>query len=101
LRQRDRTLARPENYICGLHVAEHPHHPNVSVRHRRTLRLTWTRTLHTGCGFFFKYSDRVLFGTDLVLELELYGLHFRFRETADHYFEYPSHASRQGKVEYL
>jgi hypothetical protein len=39
--------------------------------------------------------------TDLALELELYRLHFRFLETADQYFEYPSHASRQGKVEYL
>lgn len=59
------------------------------------------RTLHTGCNFFFKYSDRILFSTDLALELELYRLHFRFLETDDPYFEYPSPASRQGKVEYL
>jgi hypothetical protein len=29
-------------------------------RHWCTLRLTWPRTLHTGCDFFFKYSDRIL-----------------------------------------
>jgi len=42
-----------------------------------------------------------LLGTDLALELELHRLHFRFLETGDQYFEYPSHASGQGKVEYL
>jgi hypothetical protein len=28
---------------------------------------------------------------------EMYRLHFRFLETADEYFDYPSHASRQGR----
>ena len=27
----------------------------------------------------------------------MYRLHFRFLETADEYFEYPSHVSRQGR----
>ncbi len=27
----------------------------------------------------------------------MYRLYFRFLETADEYFEYPSHASRQGR----
>jgi len=27
----------------------------------------------------------------------MYRLHFRFLETRDEYFEYPSHASRQGR----
>lgn len=47
--------------------------------------------------FFIKYADRILFGTDLVPESEMYRLHFRFLETADEYFDYPSHASRQGR----
>lgn len=47
--------------------------------------------------FFLKYADRILFGTDLVPENEMYRLHYRFLETADEYFDYPSHASRQGR----
>jgi hypothetical protein len=86
-----------------------PFQPDLAVRlywikvviHIQQAAGPWPRTLHTGCDFFFKYSDRILFSTDLALELELYRLHFRFLETADQYFEYPSHASRQGKVEYL
>ncbi len=27
----------------------------------------------------------------------MYRLHYRFFETADEYFDYPSHASRQGR----
>jgi predicted TIM-barrel fold metal-dependent hydrolase len=47
--------------------------------------------------FFLKYADRILFGTDLLPEDEMYRLYYRFLETADEYFEYPSHASRQGR----
>jgi hypothetical protein len=47
--------------------------------------------------FLLKYADRILFGTDLLPEDEMYRLYFRFLETADEYFEYPSHASRQGR----
>jgi hypothetical protein len=47
--------------------------------------------------FFLRFSDRILFGADLVPEESMYRLYFRFLETADEYFEYPSHASRQGR----
>jgi predicted TIM-barrel fold metal-dependent hydrolase len=47
--------------------------------------------------FLLKYADRILFGTDLLPDVEMYRLHYRFLETADEYFEYPSHASRQGR----
>jgi predicted TIM-barrel fold metal-dependent hydrolase len=47
--------------------------------------------------FFLKYADRIVFGTDLLPEIEMYRLYYRFLETADEYFEYPSHASRQGR----
>ena len=47
--------------------------------------------------FFLKYSDRILFGTDLLPSEEMYRLYYRFLETDDEYFEYPSHASRQGR----
>ena len=55
------------------------------------------RQPYTARSFFLKYSDRILFGTDLLPEVEMYRLYFRFLETADEYFEYPSHASRQGR----
>jgi predicted TIM-barrel fold metal-dependent hydrolase len=47
--------------------------------------------------FFLRFADRILFGTDLLPEESMYRLYFRFLETADEYFEYPSHASRQGR----
>jgi predicted TIM-barrel fold metal-dependent hydrolase len=47
--------------------------------------------------FFLKYADRILFGADLLPEESMYRLSYRFFETADEYFEYPSHASRQGR----
>ncbi|MHB1023539.1 MAG: amidohydrolase family protein, partial [Acidobacteriaceae bacterium] len=47
--------------------------------------------------FFLRFADRILFGADLLPEEEMYRLYFRFLETEDEYFEYPSHASRQGR----
>ena len=55
------------------------------------------RQPYTAREFLIKYADRVLFGSDLVPDEEMYHLHFRFLETADEYFDYPSHASRQGR----
>jgi predicted TIM-barrel fold metal-dependent hydrolase len=36
--------------------------------------------------FFLQYSDRILFGTDLGPNLDVYRLHYRFLETEDEYF---------------
>ncbi len=55
------------------------------------------RQPYTAREFMVKYADRVLFGTDLIPDIEMYRLYYRFLETADQYFEYPSHASRQGR----
>jgi len=55
------------------------------------------RQPYTAREFLLKYADRILFGADLVPDVEMYRLHYRFLETADEYFEYPSHASRQGR----
>jgi predicted TIM-barrel fold metal-dependent hydrolase len=108
LEQRDRIFARhPRTTFIAAHVAERPEnlayvsrlldeHPNLSVDlGARTAELG--RQPYTAREFFLKYSDRILFGTDLVPEIEMYRLHFRFLETADEYFDYPSHASRQGR----
>jgi predicted TIM-barrel fold metal-dependent hydrolase len=108
LAQRDRVFARhPKTTFVAAHVAERPEnleyigrlletYPNVSVDiGARCAELG--RQPYTARSFFLKYSGRILFGTDLVPEPEMYRLHFRFLETDDQYFEYPSHASRQGR----
>jgi Tat protein secretion system quality control protein TatD with DNase activity len=108
LDQRDRVFARhPRTTFVAAHVAERPEnlayvsqlldrHSNVYVDiGARSAELG--RQPYTARQFFLRYSDRILFGTDLVPEVEMYRLHFRFLETSDEYFEYPSHASRQGR----
>jgi predicted TIM-barrel fold metal-dependent hydrolase len=108
LNQRDRVFARhPNTAFVAAHMAEKPENlayldsllsscPNVVVdMSARTAELG--RQPYTARDFFLKHSDRILFGTDLVPEIEMYRLHFRFLETSDEYFEYPSHASRQGR----
>jgi predicted TIM-barrel fold metal-dependent hydrolase len=108
LDQRNRVFARhPRTTFVGAHVAERGEDlgavsgwldelPNLYIDiGARTAELG--RQPYTAREFFIKHSDRILFGTDLVPDEETYRLHFRFLETADEYFEYPSHASRQGR----
>jgi len=108
LAQRDRVIARhPKTTFVGAHVAEHPEdlayvsrlldkNPNLQVDiGARCAELG--RQPYTAREFFLKYADRILFGTDLIPEVNMYRLHYRFLETNDEYFEYPSHASRQGR----
>jgi predicted TIM-barrel fold metal-dependent hydrolase len=108
LEQRDRVFARhPKTTFVAAHVAEHPEdlayvsrlldlNPNLSVDiGARCAELG--RQPYTAREFFLKYSGRILFGTDLIPDVNMYRLHFRFLETRDEYFEYPSHASRQGR----
>ncbi len=108
LAQRDRVFPRhPRTTFVGAHIAEHPEdldyvsrllntNPNLFVDiAARCAELG--RQPYTARDFFVKYSDRILFGTDLIPETDMYRLHFRFLETRDEYFEYPSHASRQGR----
>jgi predicted TIM-barrel fold metal-dependent hydrolase len=108
LAQRDQVIARhPKTTFVGAHVAEHPEdlayvsslldkNPNLHVDiGARCAELG--RQPYTAREFFLKYADRILFGTDLIPEENMYRLHYRFLETRDEYFEYPSHASRQGR----
>jgi predicted TIM-barrel fold metal-dependent hydrolase len=108
LAQRDRVIARhPRTTFVGAHVAEHPEdlayvsklldeNPNLHVDiGARCAELG--RQPYTAREFFLKYADRILFGTDLIPDGQMYRLHYRFLETRDEYFEYPSHASRQGR----
>jgi len=108
MEQRNRVFARhPRTTFVGAHVAERPEnlaevgrwldeHPNFHIDiSARTAELG--RQPYTARDFFIRYAGRILFGTDLVPEEQMYRLHFRFLETADEYFDYPSHASRQGR----
>lgn len=108
LAQRDSIFQRHPNttFVCA-HLAEKSEdlayvgrlldaNPNLYVDiGARTAELG--RQPFTSREFFLKYADRILFGTDLVPDEEMYRLHFRFLETRDEYFDYPSHASRQGR----
>jgi predicted TIM-barrel fold metal-dependent hydrolase len=108
LDQRDRVIARhPKTTFVAAHVAECGEnlarvtklletYPNVSIDiSARASELG--RQPYSARKLFLKFPDRILFGSDLLPEEHMYRLYFRFLETADEYFEYPSHASRQGR----
>jgi len=108
MEQRNRVIARhPDLTFVGAHLAESGEdldylaglmdtYPNLYVDiSARTPELG--RQPYRARAFFLKYADRIVFGTDLLPEIEMYRLYYRFLETADEYFEYPSHASRQGR----
>jgi len=46
------------------------------------------RQPYTARRFFIQYADRILFGTDLTPDPEMYRLHYRFLESDDEYFNY-------------
>jgi len=108
LAQRDRVFQRhpATTFVCA-HMAESSEdlayvsrllveNPNVHVDiSARAAELG--RQPFTARRFFLRFADRILFGTDLLPEVRMYRLYFRFLETEDEYFEYPSHASRQGR----
>lgn len=108
LEARNRVIARhPATTFVGAHCAESGEDlaylaeqmdalPNLLVDiSARTPELG--RQPYCAREFFLRYADRILFGTDLLPEVEMYRGYFRFLETADEYFAYPSHASRQGR----
>ena len=108
LEQRNRVIARhPTVTFVGAHCAESGEDlsylaeqldalPNLQIDiSARTPELG--RQPYSARSFFLKYADRILFGTDLLPDVEMYRLYYRFLETADEYFDYPSHASRQGR----
>jgi predicted TIM-barrel fold metal-dependent hydrolase len=108
LEQRNRVFAQhPKTTFVAAHVGESAEHldrvasvlgsyPNVMIdMSARVAELG--RQPYRARDFFLRFADRILFGTDLLPDVDMYRLHFRFLETADEYFEYPSHASRQGR----
>ena len=108
LQQRDRVFLRhPKTIFVGAHIAENSEDlqrvsamldacPNVLVDiSARASELG--RQPYSARKFFLRYADRILFGADLVPDVGMYRLYYRFLETDDEYFEYPTHASRQGR----
>jgi len=108
LAQRDRVFKRhPETTFVAAHIAENSENlenvaamleanPNVCVdMSARASELG--RQPYSARRFFLRFADRILFGADLVPEVEMYRLYYRFLETEDEYFDYPTHASRQGR----
>lgn len=108
LEQRNRVFARhPSTRFVAAHMGEQPEdleglaavlerYPNVQLdMSARVAELG--RQPFTARRFFLRFADRILFGADLLPEVSMYRGHFRFFETEDEYFEYPSHASRQGR----
>lgn len=108
LAQRNAVIQRHPNttFVCA-HLAESGEelssvaalleaYPNVSVDiSARVSELG--RQPYTARRFFLNYADRIVFGTDLLPDIQMYRTYYRFLETADEYFDYPSHASRQGR----
>jgi len=108
LQQRDRLFHRhPGTTFVGAHIAENSEDlprvsrmleacPNVMVDiSARASELG--RQPYSARKFFLRFADRILFGADLVPDVEMYRLYYRFLETDDEYFEYPTHASGQGR----
>ncbi|WP_158791980.1 amidohydrolase family protein [Granulicella sp. L60] len=108
LKQRDCVFRRhPRTTFVGAHIAENSEDlarvsamlddcPNVMVDiSARASELG--RQPYSARRFFLRYADRILFGADLVPEVDMYRLYYRFLETDDEYFDYPTHASRQGR----
>lgn len=108
LEQRNHVFARhPKTQFVGAHMGEQPEdltavgallerYPNVQLdMSARVAELG--RQPFTARRFFLRFADRILFGADLLPEEAMYRAHYRFFETEDEFFEYPSHASRQGR----
>jgi predicted TIM-barrel fold metal-dependent hydrolase len=108
LEQRDRVFKRhPNTTFVAAHIAENAEdlqrvttmldaNPNVMVDiSARASELG--RQPYSARKFFLRFADRILFGADLVPDVQMYRLYYRFLETADEYFEYPTHASGQGR----
>jgi predicted TIM-barrel fold metal-dependent hydrolase len=106
--QRNRVFARhPKTRFVAAHMGEQPEdlaslaatldaHSNVQLdMSARVAELG--RQPFTARRFFLRFVDRILFGADLLPEESMYRAHYRFFETDDEYFDYPSHASRQGR----
>ncbi len=65
---------------------------DTSARINELGRQPWTSR-----ELLIRWADRIGFGSDLLPEARMYRLCWRFYETRDEYWDYPSHPSRQGR----
>ncbi|HUU26972.1 MAG TPA: amidohydrolase family protein [archaeon] len=65
---------------------------DTSARINELGRQPWTAR-----ELLIRFADRIAFGSDLEPEARMYRLCWRFYETRDEYWDYPSHPSRQGR----
>jgi predicted TIM-barrel fold metal-dependent hydrolase len=95
----DRLLGRhPRTTFIGAHVGCAPEdlalvgrmlerHPSFHVDIAARIA-ELGRQPYTSRAFFLRWADRILFGTDLGPEPEMYSIHYRFLETPDESFDY-------------
>jgi len=108
LKQRENLIRRhPNTNFVAAHMAALGHnlkelgrllntYPNFYIDiSDRTYELG--RQPYTARAFFIKYQDRILFGTDLYPEADVYRVYYRFLETRDEYFDYPRHYYKHGR----
>jgi hypothetical protein len=48
--------------------------------------------------FLIRFQDRVVFGTDMPISVDMYRCHFRFLETSDEYFDYPGYLGESDNI---
>jgi predicted TIM-barrel fold metal-dependent hydrolase len=107
LAQRNRAIARhPQTTFICAHCANNPEdlatvgqwldtYPNMVLDiDARISELG--RQPYSARRFFFKYQDRVLFGTDTPPQRDAYRMYYRFLETDDEYFDCAASHHRQG-----
>ena len=99
LEARDRVFARhPKTIFFALHFANWPENldyveslltrlPNVYIEFGARMA-ELGRQPKRAREFFFKFQDRIMFGSDNELKEDLYRVHFRWLETSDEYFDY-------------
>ena len=108
LERRDRVIKKHRNTIFLLaHVANYPvnlaavsrlldNNPNVFIDFSARID-ELGRQPYTSREFLIHYQDRVVFGTDMPVSLEMYRCYFRFLETRDEYFIYPDYDGTFGR----
>jgi predicted TIM-barrel fold metal-dependent hydrolase len=105
LQQRNTVIARhPATAFVLPHVANHPEDlssvadvmnrlPNVFIDFSARID-ELGRQPYTARDFFLTFQDRILFGVDMPVSVEVYRCYFRFLETRDEYFDYPDYLGR-------
>jgi predicted TIM-barrel fold metal-dependent hydrolase len=109
LDQRTRMMeAHPgTTFICA-HVANNPEdldwvaslldsHPNVNIDFSARMD-ELGRQPYSARDFFLRFQDRIVFGADMPLSVEMYRSYFRFLETRDEYFDYPGYSGEMDNV---